>query len=191
MLYKVFYLKMGMKIVLKTKMQNNIKIAVERGYKVLNNGTLIGPNGPKNIKLFGKQKYPIFTISIGNKVQTIPVHILASFCFYGDKVFDKNLVVRHLNSNTLDVNINNIKLGTHSDNNLDKDPKKRSEAAKKARASQGYRAKNALFTNEEILSIRKQRKNGVSLSKLASKYKVTKQCIYAIEKRINYADITD
>lgn len=170
------------------KMHENVLIAFSRGYKVLENGTLIGPNGIKSIKLYGKQRYPNFTLTINNRVQSIVIHYLAAFCFYGYNAFNKNLVVRHLDSNTLNVSKSNIKLGSHSENNLDKNKTIRKSAAKKARASQGYRAKNAKFNNDEIRQIRKLSKSN-KVSDIANKFNVTKGCIYNIINNEVYKDV--
>ena len=173
------------------KLHSNIKIAKNRGYFVDFSGILYGPNGKKLIKKYGAQRYPTFTITIDNIVQSIPIHTLAAYCFYGEYVFLENKVIRHLNGNTLDVSFTNIKLGTHSENNLDKKKEVRSLAAKKARKSQGYRAHNHKFTDDEVKLIRYMFKNNHKQTKIAKKFNVTTQCIYLIVKKKAYKDVTD
>lgn len=81
-------------------------------------------------KLFGKQRYPSITLSYGS----FPLHKFVAYELYGKTAFNK--IVRHLDGNTLNLSKNNIILGTHSENNLDKPKETRTAAAKKARSCQ-------------------------------------------------------
>lgn len=110
--------------------------AVERGYYMTKDGQLFSKRGAVKIALHGSQRYPTFTTNWGGKVYGLPIHKFAAYFFYGEKAFDKNYVVRHLNGDTCDLRKSNIVLGTHSENNLDKPPEIRKAAAIKARASQ-------------------------------------------------------
>lgn len=115
-----------------------IKLAIDKGYKALENGDIISSRGNNlKIKLRGKQRYPTFSFNYGIGITGIPVHQFNSYYFYGDKPL--GLVIRHLDGNTLNNSISNLKYGTHSENNLDKPELVRSHCAKKART----------FRNEE------------------------------------------
>jgi hypothetical protein len=174
-------------------MKEAILLAYKKGYRVTEEGVLLGVKGkPLLIKIRGKQKYPTFSVNglklVPNKngVFGIPVHRFAAYCFYGDAVWNAECV-RHKNGNTEDVSKTNIVLGTHSENNLDKDKSIRVAAAKKARAAQGKRPKNSIFTDEEVKIIRSspEKDNG-----LAKKYGVTRQAIWRIRKGKNYGDVS-
>jgi hypothetical protein len=167
-----------------------IKIAYKRGYRVSDEGVLLSPYGNTlKISISKNQRYPSFSISrvpnVKNKygVFGIPIHKFAAYCFYGEDAFYCQCV-RHLNGNVLDVSRKNIALGTHSENNLDKNKEKRSSAAKKARAAQGKRPTNAKFDENQISYIRSAEKTNIELSK---EFNVTRQCIYLIRKGKNYA----
>ena len=174
-------------------MKEAILLAYQKGYRVTEEGTLLGMNGtPLIIRKRGKQKYPTFTVnglkSVSNKYGAfgIPVHKYAAYCFYGDSIWDAECV-RHANGNVEDVSKANILLGTHSQNNLDKDKEIRVAAAKKARAAQGTRPKNSMFTDDQVRYIKSSLEKD---SVLAEMYGVTKQAIWRIRKGINYADVS-
>lgn len=173
-------------------MYDAIRIAYERGYRVSEDGVLTSPYG-NNLKLsISKgQRYPTFSISkvpnVKNKygVFGIPAHKFASYCFYGEQMFSFDCV-RHLNGNVLDISKNNLILGSHSENNLDKIKEVRVAAAKKARASQGLRPKNSKFSDDDIRSIRS---SDLSNKQLSEMYNVTRQAIWLIRKKVNYSDV--
>lgn len=111
-----------------------IKLAIEKGYKALENGEITSRRGDKlQIKLFGKQRYPTFSLNYGDGIFGIPIHQFNAYYFYGEK--PPGMVVRHLDDNTLNNSKSNLVYGTHSENNLDKPQTVRINCAKKARAS--------------------------------------------------------
>ena len=136
-----------------TKTQQRILEAVERGYWVTEEGILFGPKGAINVKLSGKQRYPTFTTN-WEYVFEVPVHQFAAYCFYGEEAFSPALVVRHLDANTLNFSKENLVMGTHSENNLDKPKDVRVKAAKVARDSQGYTPMNAKLNKEQVEMVR-------------------------------------
>jgi len=108
---------------------HRIELAYNLLYRVTPDGKLFSKKKELKIKKYGKQKYPTFTCSFNGKQYSLPVHHLAAYCFFHREMFNKDLVIRHLNGNVLDVSQENIKLGSHSENNQDKDPSVRSRAA--------------------------------------------------------------
>lgn len=170
-------------------------IALSKGYRVTEDGTLLGVKGkPLNVKRHGAQRYPTFSVNVGDLTESgvygIPAHKFAAYVFYGEDTFKEGVVVRHLNGNTEDISKANIVLGTHSENNHDKDPEIRRAAARKARAAQVGRPHNARFTNEQVIEIRKRRADGESGYTLAEEFGVSNVTIYNIEKGRIYNDIT-
>ena len=63
---------------------------------------------------------------------TVRVHRLQAYQKFGNKIFDKNIVVRHLDDDSLNNHIDNIAIGTRQDNCLDIPKEKRIEYAKHA-----------------------------------------------------------
>jgi hypothetical protein len=177
-----------------TKTQRKIVEAVRRGYSILN-GCVYGLKGkPLKLGLHGSQRYPTFTVNFDKEAYGIPVHLFAAYLYYGEKAFDKKLVVRHLRNDTLDFTKDNIVLGTHSENNLDKPPEVRAFAAKRARAAQGARPKNAKLTMEQVERVRAFYKSlaGVkapngSVAKLALELGVHKVVLHNIRVGKSYA----
>lgn len=165
--------------------------AVSRGMYVSEEGKVIGISGKElAIRKRGKQKYP--TISVTTELTKsgrygIPAHQLAAYCFYGEKMFDPGLVVRHLNGNVLDLSKINIVLGTHSENNLDKPKNIRVEAARKARLSQGLFPKNSKFNEEQVREARNLHKDGHTVSELVDKYGVSKTTIKDLLRKKTYS----
>lgn len=168
-----------------------ILTAYDKGYRVTDNGVLVGLQGrPLSIAKRGKQKYPTFSVAgvpnINNKygVFGIPIHKFAAYCFYGESMFDSECV-RHKNGNVLDISKENIALGTHSENQLDKSPEIRRSAASKARKSQGYRPLNAKLSDSEAEEVKTSKEKS---SVLASKYKVSRQTIWNIRTGKKYGN---
>lgn len=161
----------------RTKTQERILEAVGRGYYVNPDGAAYGPKGRLSIKRRGRQRYPTISTNWGGTVFGIPAHHLAAYCFYGDSSFDTAVVIRHLNGNTEDLSLDNIVLGTHSQNNLDKSPEVRKSAAQKARMAQGIAAKNRKLTSEQVEEVK------VFYDKLSGK-KAPSGAVMALGKRL-------
>jgi len=178
----------------RTKTQRRMIEAKLRGYYVTEQGELFGPKGKIKVSLHGKQRYPTFSSNWSGYVYGIPVHQFAAYCFYAEQAFSKDVVVRHINGNTLDFSKENIRLGSHSDNNMDKFSEKRKAAAIKARMSQGVIPNNAKLTKKDVLDIRdqysklngKKAPNGFTMA-LANKYNVSKTVIHKVVKGEYYA----
>lgn len=184
----------------KTTSRKAIEEAYDRGYRVSEEGVLTSPTG-KILKVSnrGKQRYPTFSLNGHNltksKVWGIPVHHFAAYCFYKEKLFDPKLVVRHLDSNTLNIAKNNIVLGTPKENTQDKSPEVRHKAAKIARASQPYEAINRKLSIEQVREIRELYKNRISkipqglMKAIKAKYGVSSVTIHNVINNKTYKDV--
>ena len=172
-----------------------IREAYARGYKVVD-GELHGPKGRLSIKLSGKQRYPTFSTNWGGRVYGLPVHKLAAYQYYGEESFKEGIVVRHLDANTLNISRDNILLGSHSENNLDKCPKLRSKVASVARKAQGSTPKNAKLTTEQVQEIRsfyeglggKKAPNGFCKD-LCNRFGVSKTVISKVVRGVYYPNV--
>lgn len=162
------------------KTHDIIKESFKRGYRVTEDGKLLGLKGYLNISLYGEAKYPTFSVTTNltqSGIYGIPVHQFAAYCFYGEETFNLNKVVRHLDGNVLNVSKTNIVLGTHSENNLDKPESVRIATAKKARAAQGYTPINAKLKEDARSEIIRLYHLGYSYSHLAALFNVCKSTI--------------
>ena len=174
--------------------------AYEKGYRVSEDGILTSPFGNiLQVKKRGKQRYPTFSLTNTTTlsgVYGIPVHTFAAYCFYKEEIFKLDIVIRHKNSNTEDISKKNILLGSHSDNNLDKDPEVRHNAAKAARAAQGLYGYITVTEDEarEIVRAYKQYKDtprtpkGFTLD-LADKYNTSSSVIGQIGRGKHFTAI--
>ena len=171
--------------------------AYERGYRVTDNGKLIGIKGELTFKLHGEQRYPTFSTNWGGYVYGVPVHKLAAYCFYGLRAFECGITIRHLNGNTLDVSRDNIALGTLSENIRDIPVAARIAKAKVARASQGITPNNAKLKPHQVAEIRefylklggKKAPNG-AIKKLQQLYGVSRTTLNDVKRGKIYASIT-
>jgi len=126
-----------------------IKEAIERGYR-MEDGAVIGLKGHA-LKLTNG-RYPSFSTNWGG-VFAIPAHKFAAFYYYGEACLEKGKVVRHLNGNTRDISKENIKLGTYSENEMDKDPAVRSRSATLARKAQPKTPANAKLSDTDVANV--------------------------------------
>lgn len=113
-------------------MQSKLKLAIKeayyRGYRVNEECMLITPNNRMRKLCIGKEGYPLFNIRINGKCQTIPAHRLCAFQKYGEISFAYDCI-RHLDGNKLNFSLDNIELGTFSENQFDKPKSERIRAA--------------------------------------------------------------
>ena len=108
------------------KNRDKIKCAIEKGYYVDNNGNVFNNAGLQRKINFKHNGYPFFTIRDNyGKTVHILVHRLLAYQNFGDRIFKKNIVVRHLDGNPKNCTINNIAIGTQSENMYDIPKEKR------------------------------------------------------------------
>lgn len=134
--------------------------------KFFNNGYKIGVNGDiynhKGKKLKPRQNtygYLIFRLRLDGKLKILSIHRLQAYAKYGTEIFNKDLVVRHIDSNKLNNNINNICLGTQLDNMRDK--------------SKILTPIWASHPKYDYASIRKDRERGMKYSDIMTKYNIS------------------
>lgn len=145
------------------------KIAFNRGYKVLKDGTFLNPEGNIigcNSKING---YYVSGIKINGISKNLKIHRLQAYQKFGDKIFDSNLMIRHLNGIKTDNSWDNIILGTNQENQLD--------IPKQKRINRSINS-NKKYSNEFILHIREEYKFGVKLIDLSRKYNIPKSSIH-------------
>lgn len=96
----------------------------------------------------------------------LPVHRLQAYQKYGDKIFEKGIHVRHLNGNPLDNRVENILIGSASENMMDKPKEVRSWCA--INASNSIRK----FSNLEMIEIKKFHNEFKSYEKTMKKFNI-------------------
>lgn len=109
-----------------SKYSRLIKHSIKMGYRVLEDGQVIGlKRKPLNLYL-NKTGYLSFSIRKEDKNNTnLNVHKLQAYQKYGDLSIQEGIVVRHLNGNKQDNSYDNIAIGTQLENIIDMTPLQR------------------------------------------------------------------
>lgn len=151
------------------KLNDHIKEAHLKGYRINNEGEAISPYGKKihcNISSSGYKKFTIRSSIWGQRV-TITVHRLAAYQKYGDRIFQDGIQVRHLDGNPSNNKPSNLELGTQSENMMDipEDTRKKS-----AIHASKFRIKHDA---NKIKLMKQDREAGMNYSELMNKYGIT------------------
>lgn len=149
------------------------------GYHCDENGNVFNANGRK-LKPFIYLKYPTINSRIDGKVVHVHIHRIQAFQKYGKSIFDKGIVVRHLNGNKMDTSLGNISIGTQRDNIMDMPQNQRKEISSKGVA------RIRRFTNDIVDQI-KQDRHHMSYSQLCIKYKTSKSTLSYLFNKSQYA----
>ena len=142
--------------------------AYNKGYRVNKNGNVIGLKGieisPK-IKN-GYKKFCTRLESGGRYI--VNYHRLQAYQKFGDKIFEEGIVVRHLNGNSLDNSLDNIAIGTQSDNMFD-----RSKESLKEHSLIATRKRQDKFrTYKERCLIYEDLRNNIPYSEIMKTYNI-------------------
>jgi hypothetical protein len=156
--------------------QNNLTIhAFEVGYRITDNGEVVNPQG-KIIKSFlngiNSVKYLVFSIRDLSKwkyAKKVRVHKLQAYQKFGEKMFEKEMMVRHLDGNSMNNCWDNIAIGTNSDNMMDRSPECRKNSATLA----SRKMQDNTRSYEERCNIYEDLKNGVPYSEIMKKHNVS------------------
>lgn len=92
--------------------------ASEKGYTIDGDGRLFNPHG-KELKTYLHKGYLSFGIRFKDKVVKLLLHRYQGYKKFGNQIFNKGLVIRHLNGISTDNSYDNIGIGTNKDNALD------------------------------------------------------------------------
>jgi len=159
-------------------------IAYKQGYRIDEQGNAIGLRGLPLIPVLDHSGYPKFTLRY-NKVKTTSIHYhrLAAYQKYGDLIYNKDIEVRHLDSNKENASLFNIAIGSRSENQMDKSEETRKRCAKQAA--------NVLksLSDGEVRQLREDAAKGMTNKQLRQKYCIAKSTVSYIVNRKTYADV--
>lgn len=166
--------------------KNNYGIikASEKGYKIKDN-CLFNPKG--NMLTGGRDKdgYHFFSFVLGSLRFNIRCHRLLAYEKYGEKMFEKGIVVRHLNNINTDNSWDNVVIGTVRENEMDKPLELRRRVA--AQIAQPGRK----YTDYFIQEVRAERaSSGMSYEKLAKKFNLPTPSVAYLIVNNNYITIS-
>lgn len=155
-------------------------------YKI-EDGKIFSKRGEIKFYLKGvkNREYPyICAARIDGKNNWVTVHRIVAYQKFGDKIFEKGTVVRHLNGNKLDFSFNNIEIGSYRDNILDIPKEIFAENMRKTHL------KARKLTVDQVLEIKKLLKEGeLSHLKIAKMFNISDGSIYTIAKGKSYKEI--
>jgi hypothetical protein len=155
-----------------SKLKQVLEEITKKGYTIDENGVVKNPDGEeiKGSIYEGYQKFSVRTET--NSSFAVKHHRFQAYLKYGDSIFEKGMVVRHLNGNSLDNSYDNIVLGTQSQNMMDRTPEARKNHSQKSYITEDI--------GDEIIE---DRVKGMSHRKLSVKYNIPKSTIQDFLKK--------
>lgn len=121
-------------------------MAVQKGYKVDRNGVVFSPFISQPRKPYrDKHGYLRFSVMDGKTSRCCPVHRLQAYQKFGDKIYEDGIEVRHLDGNPSNNSWDNIEIGTHSDNMMDRPKEVRARLAGNANRKYDAEAVRAFY----------------------------------------------
>jgi len=134
----------------------------------------------------GRNGYPMVALQCGGSKQvTRTVHSLVLETFVGDRPEGCD-EIRHLDGNTLNPQLTNLKYGTRKQNHADSELH---GSAKRPPRKYGVDHHAARLTVEQVLSIRRRVAEGEKQTKVADEFGVTPQMVNRIVKRTAWKHI--
>lgn len=144
----------------KSKGDNAVLIAIEKGYYIDHNGDCFNKKNNLMRLYLNNTGYLRFNVKINSKVYPVMVHKLQAYFKFKYEIFKNGLMVRHLNGNPLDNSFDNILMGTSSENQMDIPKEIRVERS---------RFSNLKHNHNEIIQ---DRKSGMSYKEIMEKYSI-------------------
>ena len=131
-------------------------IANERGYRVTDKGELLNRDG-LSIGSLHRTGYHRFGLKVNGKKCIVHTHRLQAYQKYGDAIYVKGIMVRHLDGNKTNNSIDNIAIGSNRDNQMDRPKECRMRTAiKGAKATIKYNPEEIIeFHNNNGRSYKK------------------------------------
>lgn len=153
--------------------KNNIYVleTFESGYDINEKGELIRKN-KSIISKFRVNKNGYFVITLRlptNNRANVSIHRLQAYKKFGSRIFEKGIMVRHIDNNSLNNFWDNIEIGSNSDNQMDRNP----DCRKKSAIIASRKMQDGCRTYEDRCLIYEDLKNNVPYSKIMKKHNVS------------------
>lgn len=146
------------------------EILLERGFTINKDG-IVHNNEGNEIKGKLKGEYKAIAIRIDGKRVDVKFHRFQAYMKYGKKLYEKGIMVCHLNNNKLDNSWDNIAIGTAYDNMMDNPLEHRMKYAINASKKANKYKKD--FVDE----IRRKHVNGMTYEEIMKEYGIPKSSI--------------
>lgn len=147
------------------------KYAYTIGYRISRDGKNVSFHGRNRKTRLDKHGYLEFVIRRRGRSSSflhVQLHRLQAYQKFGELLYVDGFQCRHLNGNAADNSYDNIGIGTAHDNAMDKDVAVRLSSSRMAAKSLPLR-----YSKEKILSIKNDRKNGLTYSEIMKKYGIS------------------
>lgn len=103
-----------------SKLKEVLDYIIKNGYTIDADGVVRNPKGD-TLKGSITRGYIKFSVRYGgNSSFPVRVHRFQGYLKFSDKIFEKGIVLRHLDGNSLNNKYDNIEIGTQSDNMFDR-----------------------------------------------------------------------
>lgn len=90
-----------------SRSQQVVAFAFNKGYRVIDDSLFRGDR-KLLVKQINRSGYPYFTVYYDRSNFAVPIHRLAAYQKYGTNLFKEGIMVRHLNGDKLDYNLDLI-----------------------------------------------------------------------------------
>ena len=143
----------------------------EIGYNINKDGNIIRKNlSIKSIFPENGSGYQYITVRLPMKYNArIPIHKIQAYKKFGSVMFEKGILVRHLDGNPLNNSWDNIEIGTNSDNMMDRGPKCRKNSATIATR----KMQDIIRSYEDRCKIYEDLKNEMSYNEIMKKHNIS------------------
>lgn len=148
-------------------------------YDIFTDGRIFSWKRGKFLSQDTNGRYLDVGLRINNKTEQWRVHRLVAMAFYGP--LPEGMQTRHLNGNSKDNRVTNLKYGTVAENAADK--------VLHGTSGKGRIRSNTSLNQEQVLSIKQALLDGVHYGDLATQYGISPQSIYGIASGKSYAYI--
>lgn len=149
-------------------------LAYNKGYRINEKGDAYNINKPNKILKgsINSRNYKHIRIknlegNSKNSTLGIPFHRLQAYQKFGDKIYEENIVVRHLDNDSLNNSWDNIEIGTESDNYSDR-PEIQKDNFQKA----GSKALTK-YSDEIVQQIKECRNNGWTYQQIMNYFNIS------------------
>ena len=137
------------------------KEVYEKGYRINKQGDVMGIRAKTLLPHLSRRGYHTFSYKRkkASSASLMMYHRFQAYTKYGDKIFDKGIIVRHLDGNPLNNHWDNIAIGNQSDNMMDKTPEQRK--------------KDASNPKYDHIAILNDRDDGMTYKEIMKKYDIS------------------
>lgn len=150
-------------------------MAYEKGYRALDDGTVMGPRGVRALRRRSRlTRYLVFTFRSGHETRSVFVHQLVAYEKYGDRAFLETVQVRHLDGDYTNNSYGNVAIGSPSENWFDVVAAKRQERGRFAAA---FRRR---LTDEQAAVVRRRVAAGERQTVVARELGLAKSTVHYI-----------